>query len=51
MIKLDYSHVDLKENIFDYQEKVNQLHQSIVDKTCKGNDYLGWYDWPVNYDK
>ena len=51
MIKLDYSHVDLKENILDYQEKVNQLHQSIVDKTCKGNDYLGWYDWPVNYDK
>ena len=23
----------------------------LVNKTCAGNDFLGWIDLPVNYDK
>jgi glucose-6-phosphate isomerase len=34
-----------------YQEKVNAIDQMIVNKTGAGNDFLGWVDWPVNYDK
>ncbi|MGI6509169.1 MAG: glucose-6-phosphate isomerase [Erysipelotrichaceae bacterium] len=51
MIKLDYSHALLKEDINDYQPQVDVIHQSIINRTAKGSDYLGWVDWPVNYDK
>jgi glucose-6-phosphate isomerase len=34
-----------------YQEKVNAIDEMIVNKTGAGNDFLGWVDWPVNYDK
>jgi len=33
------------------QERVNELHQVIHEKTGKGNDFLGWLDYPVSYDK
>ena len=47
MIKLDLSH-SLDE---DYQSKVTVINKMINDKTGLGNDYLGWADWPINYDK
>ena len=51
MIKLDYSKcVDAK--IFDsYKEDVKRVNKMINEKTGPGNDYLGWADWPLNYDK
>lgn len=51
MIQFDSSHAFLKENILDYQPKVNEIHQMIMDKTGAGNDFLGWVDWPNTYDK
>lgn len=51
MIKLDYSHALLKENINDYQDVVDKIHQSIINRTAKGSDFLGWVDWPLYYDK
>lgn len=33
------------------QEKVNHLHQVIHEKTGQGNDYLGWLNLPIDYDK
>ncbi len=51
MIKFDSSHAFLKEDILSYQDKVNELHEAIVNKTGKGNDFLGWVDWCNNYDK
>lgn len=51
MIKFDSSHAFLKEDILSYQEKVNELHDAIINKTGKGNDFLGWVDWCNNYDK
>ena len=41
MIKFDSSHAFLKEDILSYQDKVNELHEAIVNKTGKGNDFLG----------
>ena len=50
-MKLDYSHALLEGDLYSYQDRVNELHQQLLDGTCKGNDYIGWYDWPYNYDK
>ncbi|MEG0265626.1 MAG: glucose-6-phosphate isomerase, partial [Erysipelotrichaceae bacterium] len=51
MIKFDVTHAGLKENINDYQEAVNKCHEQLHQKSGKGNDYVGWVDWPLNYDK
>ena len=34
-----------------YQDQVNKINQMIMNKSGAGNDFLGWVDWPVNYDK
>ncbi len=51
MIKVDLSHAKLKQNLNEYQSEVDKIHHWIHEKTHKGNDYLGWVDWPINYDK
>lgn len=51
MIKLETKHAFLNENITDYQEQVNVLHDQLMNKTGKGNDFVGWVEWPNNYDK
>ncbi len=51
MIQFDVSHAFLQESIDSYQAKVSECHHSLLNKTCAGNDYLGWVDWPENYDK
>ncbi len=50
MIKFDATHAFLQEDIHAYQDKVNELHKAIVEKTGEGNDFLGWVDWCDNYD-
>lgn len=50
-VKFDYDYGYLNNKISDYQEAVSKAHQELHDKTGKGNDYLGWLDWPENYDK
>lgn len=51
MMKLDTKHAFLKEDIRDYQEVVTKCHEDLIHKTGKGNDYVGWVDWPNTYDK
>lgn len=51
MIKFDSSHALLNEKISDYQQEVSKVHKMIHEKTGKGNDFLGWVDWILNYDK
>ena len=51
MMKFDAAHAHLQEDINSYQPEVSRLHKMIVDKTGAGNDYMGWVDWPVNYDR
>lgn len=50
MIHVDLSHAKLTEKLEDYQQEVDKIHGWIHEKTHKGNDYLGWVDWPINYD-
>lgn len=52
-MKFNYIPNDLinEEIISSYQEKVTKINQMIMDKTGAGNDFLGWVDWPINYDK
>ena len=51
MIKLRLNK-KIDENILaSYQSDVTRINKMIDDKTGAGNDYIGWADWPVNYDK
>lgn len=51
MMKLDLTHALLKEDVFAYQNAVSKCHEELINKTCKGNDFTGWVEWPNNYDK
>ena len=39
------------EEIHSYQEKITKAHNDLHNKTGAGNDFTGWVDLPVNYDK
>ncbi|NLC54388.1 MAG: glucose-6-phosphate isomerase [Erysipelothrix sp.] len=41
----------LSSKILEYQEVVDSAHEALHAKTGKGNDFLGWIDWPEKYDK
>ncbi len=51
MIKFDSTHAFLKEDILSYQDKVTKCHTELLEKTGAGNDFLGWVEWPNQYDK
>ena len=40
-----------KEELYSYQDKITKAHNDLHDKTGAGNDFTGWVDLPVNYDK
>ncbi|MDO4289404.1 MAG: glucose-6-phosphate isomerase [Eubacterium sp.] len=51
-IKFDYSYAGLTEA--ELNNKVGQIQladKTLKEKTGPGNDFLGWYDYPVAYDK
>ena len=39
------------DEINDLQSQINENHKSLLEKTGKGNDFLGWIDLPENTDK
>lgn len=51
MIRLHLNKLISEEVIDSYQESVNRINDMINNKTGEGSDYLGWADWPVNYDR
>jgi len=51
MISLDLKNAKLDEDLSKWQDKVSVAHKQLHEKTGKGNDFLGWVDWPINYDK
>ncbi|HHX51981.1 MAG TPA: glucose-6-phosphate isomerase [Erysipelothrix sp.] len=51
MIKLNTDHLLFEPDFNQYQDEVSRIHRMIIDKTGKGNDFLGWVDWPFAYDK
>ena len=53
-IKFDYSKAIgfiNQHEVDSMQAYVDQAHKMIHEKTGAGNDFLGWIDLPVNYDK
>ncbi len=53
-VSFDYSKATdfIQEHEMDYMsELVAQAKEKLVSKTGAGNDFLGWIDLPVDYDK
>ena len=53
-ISLDYSKISkfVSENeLNELKNKVELVSEKLHNKTGAGNDFLGWLDLPVNYDK
>lgn len=51
MIKFNAQHAHLNETNSSYQQAVDKAHQQLHEKTGAGNDFVGWVDWPLFYDK
>ena len=53
-VKVNYKNIS---NLVTYDELlktlplVEEAHKTLVNKSGAGNDFLGWVDWPLNYDK
>lgn len=51
-ITLDYSKTGVSQSEIDYlKPHIQTAHTMLHEKTGAGNDFLGWIDLPVNYDK
>lgn len=54
MIKVDFSKLNgfvNEHEIENMDPMVKAAHKVLMDKSGPGNDFLGWVDLPVNYDK
>lgn len=49
-MRLDFSNVNL-DNIESYDQKALEAFDTLINKSGEGNDFLGWIDRPVDYDK
>ncbi|MBN2174663.1 MAG: glucose-6-phosphate isomerase [Bacteroidales bacterium] len=51
-VSIKHSHDFIREEeIYLQQNKIEKIHQSIINKTGKGNDFLGWVELPGNIDE
>lgn len=50
-MKLDVSQASQPKALADKKEVVLKALETLVGKTGAGNDFLGWVDWPEQYDK
>ena len=51
MLDLRLNKLMNEEILKGYEKEVIRINKMIMDKSGQGNDFLGWVDWPVNYDK
>ena len=51
MLNLRLNKLIDEEILKGYEKDVARINKMIMDKSGQGNDFLGWVDWPVNYDK
>ena len=51
MLKLRLNNLMNEEILSSYEKRVTEINEMIMNKSGLGNDFLGWVDWPVNYDK
>ncbi|MBS6341328.1 MAG: glucose-6-phosphate isomerase, partial [Eubacterium limosum] len=51
-IRFDYSYAGLSQEEFDNKAaQISLADKMLKEKTGAGSDFLGWYDYPVAYDK
>ena len=53
-ISFDYSNATFmfsNREMLEMQAKVEQAKKTLLERTGEGNEFLGWIDLPVNYDK
>ena len=51
MLNLRLNKLIDEEILKGYEKDVARINKMIMDKSGLGNDFLGWVDWPVNYNK
>lgn len=51
MININDEHILSKINYKDYSEKVLKISEMIENGTGAGSDFLGWLNYPANYDQ
>lgn len=51
MLKVNLDNLIGPIDLLSYKEKVAKLNRDISEKTGLGNDFLGWVDLPLNYDR
>ncbi|ASP27992.1 glucose-6-phosphate isomerase [Spiroplasma corruscae] len=52
MIKINLKHIEFESEVSSFDMKlIQELEDKIINKTGKGSDFLGWYNWPNDYDK
>ena len=51
MIKLDLTNCINIDFFKSYQSEVTRINDMINKRNGLGSDFLGWADWPINYDK
>ena len=51
-IYFDYSNTTIKKHEVEYfKEPIVEAHKMLHNKTGAGSDFVGWVDYPVNYDQ
>ena len=51
MLQFDYHYAFTKEELKKYQDKAYQAFDTLTLKNGLGNDFLGWIDYPLEYNK
>ena len=49
-MRLDFSNVNL-DNVENYEQRALEAFDTLMNKSGEGNDFLGWIDRPIDYDK
>ena len=53
-VKVNYKNIEnllSKEELLGLKESAIAARKVLVEKTGAGNDFLGWINWPIEYDK
>ncbi len=50
-MKLQLNSTISEKDLLGYANDVKRINDMINNQTGPGNDYLGWADWPIDYDK
>ncbi|AHF60704.1 hypothetical protein P344_01545 [Spiroplasma mirum ATCC 29335] len=51
MIKTDLTNAISELDFNKYNQQIAAIHQMIHDNSGVGHEFLGWVEWPLNYDK